>query len=383
MSPETSQSNAKICPTCGTRLPEEATRCLVCGTEVGSTISTEKASKAVQGTRMPEITLSLPVALILLTLVLALGAVLVFFTLRSTGQVVEPTPTVTLTITPTVTLTETPTSTATITPTITPLPPIEYTIQEGDSCISIALFFKVSVQSIVVLNNLPQSCNTLIPGNKLLIPQPTPTPLPPPTATLNPAQQTEAACDKIEYTVTESDTLSKIAAMYDVPIGVIKEYNGLVSDNVFLGDTLTIPLCKRNPTPGPTPTPTPPPPYPAPNLLLPADGAPFTLAADAITLQWASVGTLRPNERYAVTITDVTAGTGRVLVEYVTDTKFIVPVSFRPTDNLPHVMRWFVITVRQVGTNPAGEPIWEPAGAASTPRVFTWTGTTSAATPTP
>jgi hypothetical protein len=152
---------------------------------------------------------------------------------------------------------------------------------------------------------------------------------------------------------------------------------------VRFGQKLIIPLCMRNGTPGPTPTATLPPPYPAVPLLLPPDGAPFTLVDEAITLQWASVGALRANEAYAVTIEDVTEGQGRKLVDYVTDTKFIVPDSFRPADNIPHVFRWWVFAVRQDGTDEDGNPIWTVAGAVSAPRVLTWVGILAVATPTP
>ncbi len=133
------------------------------------------------------------------------------------------------------------------------------------------------------------------------------------------------ACEKVPYTVQANDTLSSIAVNYNVPQDAIKFYNGLSSDNVFIGTTIIIPLCERFATPGPTPTATLPPPYPAANLLLPADGAAFTLANDVVTLQWASIGTLRENEAYQVTVEDVTSGQGRRITEYVTDTKFIVP----------------------------------------------------------
>jgi hypothetical protein len=162
----------------------------------------------------------------------------------------------------------------------------------------------------------------------------------------------------------------------------IKDWNGLSTDNVYLGQPLIIPLCMRAATAGPSPTPTAPPPYNAPSLLLPADGAPFSLADNSVTLQWASVGTLRDNERYQVTVEDVTAGTGRRIVDYVADTKFIVPSTFRPQDSTPHVMRWWVVVVRQTGTDDRGNPVWTVAGAAATPRVFTWTGTAVIPTPT-
>ncbi len=383
MSPEDKNTNTKVCPTCGTRLTENATRCLVCGRTF--TAAPEKQGKkntAVQGPKMPEITLTLPVALGLIILVLAIGAGVVYGVLQGTGKVVEPTPTVTPSLTPTMTLTPTATFTATPEPTFTPLPPIEYKVQPNDTCISIAFTFGVSTNSIIQLNSLSSTCDNLVVGQTLKIPQPTPTPSPQPTQTLSAGQATEVSCQKIEYTVAANDTLSTISLNYNVPMEAIKEYNGMTSDIVFEGMPLQIPLCKRAPTPGPTPTPTNPPPYPAPNLLLPADGSAFTAANDTITLQWAAVGTLRQNEAYAVTIEDITEGRGRKLVEYVTDTKFIVPASFRPTDNIPHIIRWFVVPARQIGTSTDGQPIWDTAGAPSTPRDFTW-WTSGVGTPTP
>ncbi|NOY99223.1 MAG: LysM peptidoglycan-binding domain-containing protein [Chloroflexi bacterium] len=384
MSQETSSQKTKICPTCGTRLSEKADKCLVCGSELSPTASAPKsAQRAIQGSRMPEITLSLPAALGFLALFLIVGAGAVFLALRTTGRVVEPTPVPTATITVTVTPTPTETLTPTPVPTATPQPPFDYTVAQGDTCGGIALTFGISVQSIIILNNLPASCNNLYVGQVLKIPYPTPTVTPQATATLEAADATRAACDTVNYTVQENDTLSSIAANYAVPQEAVKAFNGLSTDTVFLGMRLVIPLCERAATPGPSPTPTIPPPYPAPNLLLPADGASFTLAHDTVTLQWASIGTLRDNEVYQVTVEDVTEGEGRKITEYVTDTKFIVPVSFRPKDSLPHVMRWGVTTVRQAGTDEQGEPIWASAGAPSLQRVFSWTGAAPESTPTP
>lgn len=373
-------THIKTCPTCGTRLSESATRCLVCGTELGEK-PTKNVEKEVQASRMPEITLSLPVALGLLVLLVAVGALMVFFTLRSIGGAALPTPVATPTTTPTITPTLPPTATPTPQPTATLQPPFEYTIASGDTCISIALAFKVSVQSIITLNNLPVACNTLFIGQKILVPYPTPTPLPAATLTLEPAAATAAACERVFYTVQEGDTLSRIAANYNVPADAIKSYNGLATDNVFLGIQLVIPLCERAATPGPTPTPTIPPPYQAPNLLLPADGASFTLANDTVTLQWSSIGTLRTGESYQVTVEDVTDGQGRRIVAYVTDTKYIVPATFRPSDSRPHIYRWVVTTVRTTGTDSNGQPIYASAGSVSTPRVFSWQGVAPQATP--
>jgi LysM repeat protein len=238
------------------------------------------------------------------------------------------------------------------------------------------------VQSIVILNNLASTC-IISEGQALQIPYPTPTPAPPPTDIPNEATQTAQACEKISYTVQANDTLGIIAANYNVPQDAIKFYNGLSTDNVFIGTTLIIPLCERFSTPGPTPTATLPPPYQAPNLLLPADGAAFTLANDVVTLQWASIGTLRDNEAYQVTVEDITSGEGLRITDYVTDTKYIVPTSFRPNDNLAHVVRWWVTTVRQNGVDDQGQPIYVSAGMISDKRVFTWVGVAVASTSSP
>lgn len=389
MSPETNTNPTKLCPTCGTRLSMDAVRCLVCGADLSAPVREPtsrpgKSKPVLAGSRMPEITLTLPAAIGLLIVFLSIGAILVYFALgRASAAAPEAT------LSPTPTLTETPTLTptpATPTPTWTPEPsptPFDYIVKLGDTCGSIAYAFKVSIQSIVLLNNLPADCSTLYENQQLKIPQPTPTATPPPTSTLSPAEATEAACQKLDYTVQENDTLSSIALNYNVPADAIREYNGLVNDIVRFGQTLVIPLCRRNATPGPTPTPTLPPPYPPVNLLLPPDGAPFSSLDDVITLQWASVGTLLENEAYAVTIEDLTGSEGRKIVHYVSDTKFIVPDDFLPNDRVPHVIRWWVVTVRQIGTDNDGNPIWSPAGAVSAPRVFTWYSLGAATTPTP
>lgn len=337
---------------------------------------------------MPEITLSLPLALGTLTAVLLIGALVVYLILSSgaTGATIsQPTEAGTPTNTATITATITETLPPTDIPTETPLPPFDYTVRAGDTCGGIAASFSVSVQSIVVLNNLSANC-IIAEGNVLKIPYPTPTPAPPPTDVPNEATQTALSCEKVQYTVQANDTLGLIASNYNVPQDAIKFYNGLSSDNVFIGSTIVIPLCERFATPGPTPTATPPPPYAAPNLLLPPNGASFTLANDVVTLQWASIGTLRENEWYQVTIQDetsVTLGQARRLVDYVTDTKYIVPTSFRPEDDMPHIISWRITTVRQNGVDEQGEPVYESAGADSEERVFSWTGVAVEGTPSP
>ncbi len=379
--------STKLCPTCGTRVAENAPRCLVCGTEFLSQnkkagkINTPTQSKSfkvkapqIRGTRMPELTLSVPVILILIIVFLSIGAGMVYFGLQATGAVVAPTEAPTETLTPTPSLTPTPitpTSTSTRLPT---LEPRIYRVQTGDSCGSIAYLFDISIQSIILENNLAATCPLSI-NYDLRIPYPTATLTPEATNTPSSIQATRDACDVDYYTVVEGDDLSTIAFYRGVSPEAIMEWNGKTIATVFVGETLAIPLCLRNYVAGVgTVTPTPAPPKQKPELLLPNDGQGFTLENDIVTLQWASVGTLLNNEFYQVTVVNVTEGDKEPLVFEVSDTKFTVPTEYRPTNNSVHIFRWWVMPVAKVGVNSDGSPIYISGGPASDFRNFSWSG---------
>jgi len=343
-----------------------------------------KKGSGIPSRKLPEVRLTLPVAIAFGFVFLALAGLLVFFIVKGSaaapvvpGQISEATPT----LTPTQTITPTQTLTPTPLPTWTPLPPMEYTVRSTDYCSSIAAVFGVSIQSIIRENNLDANC-TIKEGDVLRIPQPTLTPSPQPTATSSGIESTESDCQTITIKVESGWTLSSIALNYNVTMASIREYNRMTNDIVYEGLNLIIPLCERKPTAGPTPTPTPAPPYPAPNLLLPSSGAAFSASQDAITLQWAAVADLRENELYRVTVEDLTAGNGRILVEYVRDTRFILPTSFRPLDSTPHIIQWSVAVARQINSGTTN-PIYEEAGFLSEKRVFSWIGTGVSVTPTP
>lgn len=384
MSPEKDTSKTKLCPVCGTRLSESAKRCLVCGTEL-DTVAETKKSATIKTKRLPEISLSLPAALGLLLVFIGLAAAVLYFVFRPqpVGELDDNALSVagTATASPTVTLTPTITATATQAPTWTPLPPLEYAIQPNDTCAIIAATFGVSVQSIILENNLSADCQ-LFENTTILVPQPTPTASPQPTATLSDVEKTEIACEMLNYTVKSGDTLSSIANTYNVSMATIRDYNALLTDTVYEGMTMTIPLCLREPTPGPTPTPTQLPPYAGPNLLLPADGASFTSSSDTITLQWAAVGELSANEAYAIEIIDLTSENKQSVTEHAKDTSLILPNTFMPKDGRPHIFRWSVYIVRQIGSGEEDEDNWIVAGNRSEERVFSWY-TGSVSTPQP
>jgi LysM repeat protein len=381
MNPEAS-SQTKICPTCGTRLSQNAARCLVCGRTFAAQPAAKAKTRAAAGS-LPELRLSLPLALGLLFIILAVGGGVIYLVLRGGGQITPPEATATASPSPTFEQSPTPTLTPTLEPTYTPLPPIEYVVRANDTCGYIAVLYDVTVRSIADINNLPPDCGVLSVGQTILVPQPTPTATPLATSTMSANLATQEACGTLEYRVGDNDTLSGIAINYNISVETLRTYNGLPSNNIYTGQIIVIPLCERLPTSGPTPTATNPPPFAAANLLLPADGAIFTGVNDTITLQWSAIGGMQQNESYAVIVEDLTEGQGKKLVDYTADTKYIVPATFRPAENSPHIIRWWVQPVRQSGTTNSGDTIWVPAGAQSVPRVFAWSGIGSVSTPAP
>jgi hypothetical protein len=83
-----------------------------------------------------------------------------------------------------------------------------------------------------------------------------------------------------------------------------------------------------------------------------------------------------------VTVEDLTCNCAKRLQETTNQTRFIVNVDMKPPEAAPHIFRWSVVTVRQNGVTNDGKPIYEPAGATSEERTFTWTGIGVPVTPT-
>ncbi len=384
-SPAPPSTGPRLCPTCGTRVGAAATKCLVCGADLTVAASSGRGSGRSRGSgrpfTAPRIALPNLLVFVLVGLLALVGIVLVYTALNSPtiGDIFKSsTRTPTATITPPPTATFTPTATETPIPTPTPLPPTPYTVIANDTCLKIAADFHVAVQSIVDANP-GLNCNLLTVGAVLQIPQPTPTPTALPTAT-NQAGVV-AKPTPTTYTVRAGETCTLIANVYHLTVSDLMSANGITDCTALReGQVLIIPVEKAIPT-GPTPTPSPPPPYPPPSQLVPTDGQAFAAADATVTLQWASVGELRPGEFYYVTVEDVTCNCAHVQSWPTTETKLIIPADFRPTDAEPHIFRWNVGTVRQRGGADGGQPAYDPAGATSSNRDFIWPG--AGATPAP
>jgi LysM repeat protein len=159
-----------------------------------------------------------------------------FHTATPTSTITStPTP-VTPTVTPSITPTITETPTASITPTRSG--PIEYTVQEGDTCYDIAVTFEVDLSILLVINNFPAGTCPINPGDKIIIPAPD-TELP--TATPWPANLPRGT--KLEYVVQFGDTLDSIAEKFLSTVDAIMQENDLDNSNqLFAGAILQIPV---------------------------------------------------------------------------------------------------------------------------------------------
>lgn len=162
-------------------------------------------------------------------------------------------------ITPTPTETPTPTITPTVPPTETPTPagPTTYIVEAGDTLSSIAEQFGVEVLLLMSVNGIT-TADQIFVGQTLLIPPagselPTETPIP---LTLVPGS-------RIEYVVKPGDNLVLIASRFNSTAEAIAALNNMkVTDVLFVGRVLIVPVGIATPTitftPNPfTPTATP------------------------------------------------------------------------------------------------------------------------------
>lgn len=182
-----------------------------------------------------------------------------------------PTPTVTSTVTntSTPTSTATQTETPTITPTATFSAPFTYTVQDGDYLALISEKFGLGDDGIALLlllnpyggtdevSGFPigiDATGNIVPGQVITIPNPgmqlpTATPIPPdlPRGT------------KIDYVVQAGNSLGAIAAKFNSTEEEIKKANTTIDEagNIFIGQSLVIPVNIVTPTATRPPTSTP------------------------------------------------------------------------------------------------------------------------------
>ncbi len=380
-----SAENQDRCPRCDTRNTPGATRCIACGADLTAptpplpttTRGDVRARFAWRRSRpRPKVApfrAYWPQAFVLVVSLLTFGAAWriwrnptpVYLALYPTPTDFFPTATISPTITPTPRPTDTPTPTLapTVTPTplptATPEPPVAHTIRAGETLISIALLYDVSLDSLVLLNNL--SADTIQSGQQILVPLPTATPpLQSVLVEINGQQVMADPTDCTLHTVAEGDSLFGIALKYGMGIDVILKVNRL-TDRALLqpGDTVCIPdliydetafvgLVSDNrprwePTPG------------GPRLLYPPPGAQLTPPTQGVLLQWLAERNLATNEQYMVEITDISAAESRPHRIFTRQTSFLVPPTWGPATGEPQpTFRWRVSVVSVTGQRSDG-----------------------------
>jgi uncharacterized protein YkwD len=136
-----------------------------------------------------------------------------------------------------------PTKTPTLPPpTNTPTPiSVYYEVQPGDVPLAIAAGFSISVDELLEVNNISDPTRLQI-GQELLIPV-TVTPSPTaPTLTPTPSLTPTPTREPVLYTVESGDSLSKIAAEFEVSTSMLMVANDLSgSDILQVGQKLVIP----------------------------------------------------------------------------------------------------------------------------------------------
>jgi LysM repeat protein len=290
-----------------------------------------------------------------------------------------PLPTATATATPTDMPTSTATATATSTP--TPVPTITYTVQPGDSWISIAGQFRVDAIDLAQFNG--RSVNDILQIDEVL--------------RIPPAGNGIAAMPaSLEHIVGRGDSLEQIARRYGVSVEAIRIANGLPEGYVLkVNESLIIPLGTPTP-PTPTPTntstptntptptatltatatpwpdtPTPMSGYSAPILLTPADGQ-VVANQDTALLTWASVGILADDEWYVLHLR-VPGDAEQLEPVWTKTTSWRVPADLRSSDDaIEESFNWQVGIMRLISTSPDGFRQTESLSPLSEMRVFYW-----------
>lgn len=259
--------------------------------------------------------------------------------------------------------TPTPTDTPEPTPTV-PAEPSRYKVKAGDTVDAIARQFNSTIADIIQANGLGADARLSV-GQELIVPVP--------GATGGAGPAPTPAGGMLIYNVQAGDTVSGIAVKFDSRIDWILQANKM-DGSAFLriGQSLLVPLSPVTPTPTPTPdvtpvpaTPTPLPTLAAPALLNPAERE-VIAGEESVLLSWTSVGTLKADEWYVVTIRRNASNTP-LTSWWTKNTTWRVPAEYRGTDGANADIIWRV-QVRRGGPDAPGEPI----SPASVERHFTW-----------
>jgi LysM repeat protein len=274
--------------------------------------------------------------------------------------------------------TPTPLATATPLPEPSPTPPpvttetvlVKHIVEDGETLLSIALQYDVSVDGIQQANGLTDELIRI--GDELTIP----------IVRENAASGVAGPASNFTYTVVEGDTLISIALKFGSTVEAIQSANNLAGNALIRpGDALIIPVQgvppealqppvapTVAPEPGaPAPTPVV---YAAPRLLSPPEAAEVP-RTEPVLLQWASVEVLQPNEWYVLQLFARSPGARPLSTAWTKQTSYRLGAELAPAEGQLAEYDWLVSVVR---VNPTGNSqlALDAASPPSEIRRFTW-----------
>jgi LysM repeat protein len=277
-------------------------------------------------------------------------------------------------LTGTVPATETPPPT--VTP--TPLPPttsyIRHQVLTGETLLSIAADYDVTVEEIQAVNNLSDA---LIRAGDVLI-------IPVVQAGGVLSALPSGPATNFQYTVRTGDTVISIAVNFGSTVAEILQANSLTERDIIRpGDQLTIPIRQTPPevlesaatadpatttaATGANDTATI---YLEPRLIGPDDGARVARSAELL-FRWISVDVLQPNEWYVLLLYPESGATQQLPSVWTKATSYRIGPEYAPAEGQSATYSWQVSLAR-VKTDENGKMIIEAASPASPVRRFTW-----------
>jgi LysM repeat protein len=367
------------CPNCGTRVARDAESCFMCGHDL-----------RIQPKRKRR------VSLLDALLVVAVLAVLLFWWQagsRGRGDEAQgPDATAAVLLPTDIPVLQPVTATVEAAPpapepTLAPVPTpvetmvtevVEHTVAEGDTLISIAIRYGVTVEALQSANGL--SDVLIRPGEKLQVPVTR-------RATLSPPGTTSS----FEYTVVQGDTIVAIATRFGAALDDVLRANNLTANAIIRpGDRLIVPVQQVSPevlgsaalVPSPTPAgpaaapdeqATPEPTaviYLRPQLTAPTDGAALP-RTEPVLLRWVSVDLLAPNEWYVLLLYPRSDGARALPTIWTKSTSHRLGTEAAPAEGATAEYDWQVSVVR-VGPGSMGGYALEAASPSSELRSFTW-----------
>ena len=350
------------CPNCGTRVARNAESCFMCGYDLRN---------QAQGRRR--------FSWIDVTLVVAVVAVLIFWWRVGTESAQEANESdvvqaILPTSVPLMDATATPTPTATPLPTATPVPIVQETllirhaVQSGETLLSIAIDYDVSVEEIQRANSL--TSELIRAGDELSIP----------VLRESAAAQSSAAATNFEYIVKSGDTLSTIATAFGTTVEDILVANQLTAGEFIQpGDSLILPLLGAPPEAlAATPEPAGATPasaataviYVAPRPSTPEDGA-VIARTDPVSFGWGSADALAANEWYVLQVLPRNLTARPLPPAWTKQTSFRLEPSLAPAEGEVADYAWLVSVVR-VRRDAEGRALVEAASPPSAVRTFSW-----------